>query len=503
MAKPKARAKTRARPKAKPRAKAAKPELRHITLSSLHRPPGSHRARIRKGRGPGSGIGKTAGRGGKGQTARQGGKVRPGFEGGQMPLIRRIPKRGFTNPFKQAAQVVNVQALADFLRNQGQGTLFSLYDLFAGGGFGRATVFALGIMPYISASIVFQLAAPVFPVVEKMQRDEEGRKKLTQWTRYLTVVLCLFQAYGYALFSEQIAGAVANPGFFFRMTTVLTLTTGGVFVMWLGEQITERGIGNGASLLIFFSIVERIWPETLLTIEALRARSLTFPKLLIVLAVMALVVMGTVAVTVAARRIPIQIPRKVMGRGRIREGQKTFIPLRLNTANVMPIIFAQSLIIVPGTIAAFSGNATLKHLAEYFTVTSPVYLITSALLIIFFAYFYTSIIFNPVDLAENLKKQGGFIPGVKPGAATADYIDDVLSRITFPGALFLTAVAMLPIIVSNTFNMPFGFGGTALLIVVGVALDTVQQVQQHLLLRHYDGFMKEGRVKFRGRQRYM
>src|SRR5207253_3242232 len=226
---------------------------------------------------------------------------------------------------------VNVQALADFLRNQGQGTLFSLYDLFAGGGFGRATVFALGIMPYISASIVFQLAAPVFPVVEKMQRDEEGRKKLTQWTRYLTVVLCLFQAYGYALFSEQIAGAVANPGFFFRMTTVLTLTTGGVFVMWLGEQITERGIGNGASLLIFF----------------------------------------------------------------------------------------------PGTIAAFSGNATLKHLAEYFTVTSPVYLITSALLIIFFAYFYTSIIFNPVDLAENLKKQGGFIPGVKPGAATADYIDDV------------------------------------------------------------------------------
>src|SRR5438093_110794 len=312
---------------------------------------------------------------------------------------------------------VNVQALADFLRNQGQGTLFSLYDLFAGGSFGRATVFALGIMPYISASIVFQLAAPVFPVVEKMQRDEEGRKKLTQWTRYLTVVLCLFQAYGYALFTEQIPGAVASPGFFFRLTTVLTLTTGGVFVMWLGEQITERGIGNGASLLIFFSIVERIWPETIRTIDALQARSLTFPKLIIVLAVMVLVVAGTVAVTVAARRIPIQIPRKVMGRGRIREGQKTFIPLRLNTANVMPIIFAQSLIIVPGTIAAFSGNQTLKHLAEYFSVTSPVYLITSALLIIFFAYFYTSIIFNPVDLAENLKKQGGFIPGVKPGAA--------------------------------------------------------------------------------------
>src|SRR5438128_26892 len=509
MAKPKAKTKTRARPKAKPRAKARakapSSKLPRITLSSLRRPPGSHRARIRKGRGPGSGIGKTAGRGGKGQTARTGGQTRPGFEGGQMPLIRRIPKRGFTNPFKQPAQVVNVRHLGKLAEGVEvtPGTLFSLYDLFAGGSFGRATVFALGIMPYISASIVFQLAAPVFPIVEKMQRDEEGRKKLTQWTRYLTVVLCLFQAYGYGLFTEQIPGAVATPGFFFRLTTVLTLTTGGVFVMWLGEQITERGIGNGASLLIFFSIVERIWPETIRTIDALQARSLGVPTLLAVLVVMVLVVAGTVAVTVAARRIPIQIPRKVMGRGRIREGQKTFIPLRLNTANVMPIIFAQSLIIVPGTIAAFSGNQTLKHLAEYFSVTSPVYLITSALLIIFFAYFYTSIIFNPVDLAENLKKQGGFIPGVKPGAATADYIDDVLSRITFPGAIFLTIVAMLPIVVSNTFNMPFGFGGTALLIVVGVALDTVTQVQQHLLLRHYDGFMKEGRVKFRGRQRYM
>jgi preprotein translocase subunit SecY len=398
---------------------------------------------------------------------------------------------------------VNVTALADFLRTAGQGTLFSLYDLFAGGGFSRATVFALGIMPYISASIVFQLAAPVFPVVEKMQRDEEGRKKLTQWTRYLTVVLCVFQAYGYALFAEQLPGAVGDPGWAFRMTTVLTLSTGGIFVMWLGEQITERGIGNGASLLIFFSIIERIWPETLRTFEALKARSLTFPVLLVVLAMMVLVVAGTVAVTVASRRIPIQIPRKVMGRGRIREGQKTFIPLRLNTANVMPIIFAQSLIIVPGTIAQFSGSQTLKHLAEYFNVTSPLYVLTSAVLIIFFAYFYTSIIFNPVDLAENLKKQGGFIPGVKPGAPTADYIDDVLSRITLPGALFLTVVAMLPIVVANVLNMPFGFGGTALLIAVGVALDTVNQVQQHLLLRHYDGFMKEGRVKFRGRQRYM
>jgi preprotein translocase subunit SecY len=397
---------------------------------------------------------------------------------------------------------VNVTAMADYLRTSAAGTLFSLYDLFAGGGFGRATVFALGIMPYISASIVFQLAGPVFPIVEKMQRDEEGRKKLTQWTRYLTVLLCLFQAYGYAYFVEtQIPGAVATPGFAFRMTSVLTLTTGGVFVMWLAEQITERGLGNGPSLMIFFSIVERILPETIRTFEALQAGSLSIGVLLVILAMMVFVVAGTVAVTTASRRIPIQIPRKVMGRGRIAEGRKTFIPLRINSSGVMPIIFAQSLIIVPGTLASFSNVPWLKQLANYFSVTSPLYLIAMGLLIVFFAYFYTSIIFNPVDLAENLKKQGGFIPGVKPGAATADYIDEVLSRITLPGALFLTIVALLPILVSNILNMPFGFGGTALLIVVGVALDTVQQVQQHLLLRHYDGFMKEGRIKFRGRPR--
>ncbi len=396
---------------------------------------------------------------------------------------------------------VNLSALADYA-NQSRGTLFGLYDLFSGGALARASVFALGIMPYISASIVFQLAGPVFPIIEKMQRDEEGRKTLTQWTRYLTVVLCLFQAYAYSLFVEtQITGAVTHPGFGFRLTTVLTLTTGGIFVMWLAEQITERGLGNGQSLMIFFSIVERIGPETVRTFEALQAGSLRFGVLLVILAVMVLVVAGTVAVTVASRRIPIQIPRKVMGRGRIAEGRKTFIPLRINSAGVMPIIFAQSLIIVPGTLATFSNVPWLKQFAAYFSVTSWVYLASLFLLIVFFAYFYTSIIFNPVDLAENLKKQGGFIPGVKPGAATADYIDEVLTRITLPGALFLTVVALLPIVIGNVLNMPFGFGGTALLIVVGVALDTVQQVQQHLLLRHYDGFMKEGRIKFRGRPR--
>ena len=396
---------------------------------------------------------------------------------------------------------VNVQALSDFLASSGSGTLFGLYDLFAGGAFGRATVFALGIMPYISASIVFQLAGPVFPMIEKMQRDEEGRKRITQWTRYLTVILCLFQAYGFAVFTEQLPGAVASQGMAFRLTTMLTLTTGGVFIMWLGEQITERGIGNGMSLLIFFSIIEGVVPAIIRTFEALNAGTITILTLALMAVVMVAVVAGTVAVTTAARRIPIQIPRKVMGRGRVREGQKTFIPLRLNTANVMPIIFAQSLIIVPGTLATFSNVPWLRSIADMFSTTSWVYVVSSVLLIVFFAYFYTSIIFNPVDLAENLKKQGAFIPGVKPGAATADYIDDVLSRITLPGALFLSAVAMMPIVVSNVMGQSFGFGGTSLLIVVGVGLDTIQQVQQHLVLRHYDGFMKEGRIKFRGRVR--
>ncbi|HEX4632706.1 MAG TPA: preprotein translocase subunit SecY [Gemmatimonadales bacterium] len=397
---------------------------------------------------------------------------------------------------------VNVQALSDALQQAGKGNLFGLYDLFAGGGLGRATVFALGIMPYISASIVFQMAGPVFPILEKMQRDEEGRKKITQWTRYLTVVLCFLQAYGYALFVEtQVPGAVLNPGLGFRLTTVLTLTTGGVFVMWLGEQITERGIGNGASLLIFFSIIERIWPEFLNTVESIRAGTASVKLLVFVVAVMVLVTAATVAITVASRKIPIQIPRKVMGRGRIREGQKTFIPLRLLTANVMPIIFAQSLIIIPSTLATFVGGSFLRQVNDYFSAGSALYIVSLLVLILFFTYFYTSIVFNPVDLAENLKKQGGFIPGVKPGAATADYIDAVLSRITLPGGFFLALAAIIPIIAANGLNLPFGFGGTALIIVVGVALDTIQQVQQHMLLRHYDGFMKEGRVKFRGRTR--
>ena len=397
---------------------------------------------------------------------------------------------------------VNAQATIDFFRNQ-SGTLFGVYNLFVGGGLSRATVFALGIMPYISASIFFQIMGAVFPTIERLQKDEEGRKKITQWTRYLTIGLAFAQGWGVALFLEQLPGAVAAPGMGFRMLTTFFLTTGAIFIMWLGEQITERGLGNGMSLLIFFSIVESIIPATLNLPEYIRTGALTIPRLLFFLAIMLAVVWITVAIIVAARRIPIQIPRKVMGRGRIREGQKSFIPLRLLTANVMPIVFAQSIIVVPGTMAQFSNVSFLRELSSYFQQGSWVYYASYTVLILFFTYFYTAIVFNPVDLAENLKKQGGFIPGVKPGQKTAEYIDHVLSRITLPGALFLSAVAVLPTIILDYLKVPFAFGGTSLLIVVGVALDTVQQLQQHMILRQYDSFMKQGRIRTRGRQRLM
>jgi len=386
-----------------------------------------------------------------------------------------------------------------------QNTLFGIYDMFVGGGLSRATVFALGIMPYISASIMFQLLAAVFPTVEKMQKEgEDGRKKLTQWTRYVTVVLAVVQAYGYAVFLQAIPGAVRTPGFVFVFTTVSALTVGALFVMWLGEQITERGIGNGASLLIFFSIIESFPAAIARTWEAFMLGEIGAFSLVALLAVVVGVTAAVVAMTMAARKIPVQIPRKVVGRGRIQEGQKSFIPLRINSSGVMPIIFAQSFIVVPGTAAAFVQWGPLTTLAELFQPQTAAYYITYGLLILFFTYFYTAIIFNPIDLAENLKKQGAFIPGVKPGARTAEYIDRVLTRVTLPGSIYLALIALLPFWIFDIFNIQtFFFGGTSLLIVVGVGLDTVQQAQQLLLLRHYDGFMKKGRVKMRGRTRYM
>ena len=395
---------------------------------------------------------------------------------------------------------IDVVALTDFFANKGGGGLLGLYDLFVGGGLSRATVFALGIMPYISASIFIQIAGAVLPQVEKMQKDEEGRKTINQWTRYITIALAVVQGWGFALFTSSLQNAVITPGFMFKLQMVLFLTTGAIFVMWLGEQITERGIGNGASLIIFFSIVERFWPGILDTFKFVTTQAIGPFSLILLGFVMVGVVAGTIAITIAARRIMIQIPQRTMSRGRQREASRNFIPLRINTAGVMPIIFAQSVIVIPGAFAQFSGNPFMQQMSERMQPGTWLYFALLAVLIIFFTYFYTAIIFNPVDIAENLKKQGGFIPGVKPGAKTAEYVDAVISRITFPGAIFLTFIALLPIFIAQAINVPFTFGGTSLLIVVGVALDTMAQINQHLLLRKYDGFMKKGRVRFRGRQ---
>jgi preprotein translocase subunit SecY len=394
---------------------------------------------------------------------------------------------------------VDVNAMIAFFQQNQGGGLLGLYDLFVGGNLSRSTVFALGIMPYISASIFMQIGAAVIPTLDKMQKDEEGRKRINQWTRYATVGLAAVQGYGYALFTAGVQGAVVRPGTAFTLQMVLFLTTGALFVMWLGEQITERGLGNGASLLIFFSIVERFLPGIRDAFGFLSTGAVSLLSLLAMTAVMLGVVAGVVAITLAARRIAIQIPQRTMAKGRQREAAKNFIPLRLNSAGVMPIIFAQSLIVVPGAIAQFSGNQSLANVADYLAPGTWAYFLLSAILIVFFTYFYTAIIFNPADVAENLKKQGGFIPGIKPGSKTADHIQDVVTRITLPGAIFLTFIALLPVWLADVFAVPFQFGGTSLLIVVGVALDTMAQVQQHLLLRKYDGFMKKGRVRFRGR----
>jgi len=384
--------------------------------------------------------------------------------------------------------------------------ILGIYDMFVGGGLSRATILALGIMPYISASIMFQLLAAVFPTVEKLQKEgEDGRQKLTQWTRYTTVVLSVIQGFSYAVFLTS-TGAVSAPGFIFNLTTTIILTVGAIFVMWLGEQITERGIGNGMSLLIFFGIIEGFPAAVARTYESFTAGQIGIVALVMLLVVLVGITAAVVAMTMGARKIPVQIPRKVVGRGRIREGQKSFVPLRVNSAGVMPIIFAQSFIVVPGTFAQLIGSTPggfWDTLATIFQ-PGPVYYVTYGLLIVFFTYFYTAIIFNPVDLAENLKKQGAFIPGVKPGVRTAEYIDRVLTRVTLPGSIYLALVALVPFFIFDLFNIQtFFFGGTGLLIVVGVGLDTVQQAQQHLLLRHYDGFMKKGRVKMRGRGRYV
>jgi preprotein translocase subunit SecY len=399
---------------------------------------------------------------------------------------------------------VNGEALAAYFREQ-QGSLLGLYDMFVGGAFSQATIFALGIMPYISASIILQLFTAVIPYFEKLQKmGEEGRKKITQYTRYGTVALALVQSYAAAAYIQSLGSydgipIVPNPGVGFILLTMLTMTTGTIFIMWLGEQISEKGIGNGISLIIFIGIVARYPNDWLNTIRALRIGSLSVIGLVVLTAMMVFIVAAVVLMQQAQRRIPVQYAKRVVGR-KVYGGQSTHIPLRLNTAGVIPVIFAQAIIMFPGTLANFfKGNVFMENMAAWLQPGQPLYTTLYVVIIVFFAYFYTAIIFNPVDLADNMKKYGGFVPGKRPGKKTAEYIDYVLTRITLPGAMFLAFIAVLPFFMQQHFNAPFTFGGTGLLIVVGVGLDTLQQIESHLLMRHYDGFMKKGKLRSRRR----
>jgi preprotein translocase subunit SecY len=398
---------------------------------------------------------------------------------------------------------VDTTALRSFFDGQ-QGTLLGLYDLFAGGNLSKATIFALGIMPYISASIILQLMQAVVPALEKLAKEgEEGRAKITQYTRYGTVLLATIQAAGISIALEQFTGGagepvVPNPGMLFKFVTVVTLVSGTMFVMWLGEQITERGIGNGISLIITIGIIARYPRDFLQTVQQMRIGELTWIKLIPLLAFMAVVIAAIILITQGQRRIPVQYAKKMVGR-RMYGGASTHIPLKVNTAGVIPIIFAQSIIMFPSTLAQyFPDSAAMQSLASIFSPGQPVYIGVYSVIIIFFSYFYTAVVLNPVDLADNMKKHGGFIPGIRPGKRTAEFIDRVLSRVTLPGSIFLAVIAVLPDILIRQFNVPFYFGGTGLLIVVGVTLDTLQQIESHLMMRNYDGFMKRG--KLRGRR---
>ncbi len=402
---------------------------------------------------------------------------------------------------------VDASVLAQAMRNQAQNTLFGLYDLFVGGAFSAAAVFALGIMPYISASIVIQLLGAVVPYFQKLTKEgEEGRKKITQYTRHGTVFISALQAWGMSFRLESLTAAgipIVPPevqGFGFVMSTVIVLTAGTIFMMWLGEQITERGLGNGISLIIFIGIVAR-FPNALLDeyqIVSSGARGLIVE--LIIFGAMILIVAGVVLVTQGTRRIPVQYAKRVIGR-KVYGGVTQYIPMRVNTAGVMPIIFAQSIMFIPQTIVTFLPESEfMASISKHLGYTSTWYSFVYAIMIVFFTYFYTAIAFNPKDVAETMQKQGGFIPGIRPGKHTSDFIDNILTKITLPGSFFLAFVAILPAFVSNlgvTSEFASFFGGTSLLIIVGVALDTLQQVESHLLMRHYDGFMKTGRIRGR------
>jgi preprotein translocase subunit SecY len=389
-------------------------------------------------------------------------------------------------------------ALASFFSER-QGTLFGLFDMFSGGALSQMSVMALGIMPYISASIILELLTVVVPYLEKLKKEgEQGRKKITQYTRYGTVILSIVQGFGIAVGLERMGSAmgpiVPVGGWGFRLLTVITLTAGTAFLMWLGEQITERGIGNGISLIIFSGIVARFPVAVGNTFRLIGTGEITAFLMALVVAFMIGVVGAIVFVERGQRRIPVQYAKRVVGR-RMYGGQSTHLPLKVNTAGVIPPIFASSIIMFPATIANFLSEDQmpwLQNVVEYLNPGHIVYNVIYVIFIFFFCYFYTAVHFNPVDVADNMKRYGGFVPGIRPGKNTAEYIDRVLTRITFFGALYVSAVCVLPNILISQLNVPFYFGGTALLIIVGVAMDTTNQIESHMLTRHYDGFMKKG-----------
>ncbi|GIK22366.1 MAG: protein translocase subunit SecY [Ignavibacteriota bacterium] len=402
---------------------------------------------------------------------------------------------------------VDAVLLSESTKNASSDNLFGLFDLFVGGAFSNAAIFALGIMPYISASIILQLMGAVIPYFQKLQQEgEEGRKKITQLTRYGTVIISAMQAWGVTvrLLNINVQGLPIVPdavqGFGWIISTIIILTSGTMFMMWMGEQITDKGIGNGISLIIFIGIIARFPVAVYEEYQLITAGQRSIIIEIIILAFMFFIIAGVVLVTQGTRKIPVQYAKRVVGR-KVYGGVTQYIPLRVNTAGVMPIIFAQSIMFIPGTILSFfPDNEFLQNLARYFVFTSPIYSFFYALMIIFFTYFYTAIAFNPKDVADNMKKQGGFIPGIRPGKQTSDFIDNILTKITLPGSIFLAIIAILPAFVAGwgvSNNFAQFFGGTSLLIVVGVGLDTLQQIESHLLMRHYDGFMKSGKVKGR------
>ena len=393
---------------------------------------------------------------------------------------------------------INGEELSKFL-TQNAGAFMGFFDMFSGGALSRVTIFALGIMPYISASIIMQLLTVVIPSIGKLAKEgEAGRKKIVKYTRYGTVLISAIQSFGIAAGLEKMQNGlfVQNPGIAFKLVTMITLTSGTAFIMWLGEQITERGIGNGISLIIFAGIVARFPNAIISTIRLIQAGELNLFFVVFLVAMMVAVVAAIILLERGQRKIPVQYAKRVVGR-KVYGGQSTHLPLKINTAGVIPPIFASSIIMFPATIAGFIEVPWVQTIAKQLSPGTVVYTLLYVGMIFFFAYFYTAIVFNPVDIADNLKKYGGFIPGIRPGQKTSEYLYRVLSRLTFVGAIYLAIVCVIPEVLITRFNVPFYFGGTSLLIAVGVALDTVSQIESHLVTRSYEGFLKKGRLRGR------